>query len=286
MTQTQTNKRPSHPFIASSMKYEWAVIPVDTLKVIAEHYMPMNRPVNSHNQQRIVGDIIAGAYDNLTGNPIKFDSNGNDIDGQHRILAHIEANKNMETLVVYGLKPEAILQTDRNAPRNMAISELLFEGQSTGEKPTTKSVSYRARELTICKHWLNQTGTSARSEHELDTFRKSKQQILEKVLFRFENESIRRAGVQTAIAMYFDKAKDQAKAKEFLESLGGDGNSLPPGSPILCLRNYLIRTSGGSGISKGGNKLRDDYKVTVAMIHAHYNNKSVKNISRQDRWEF
>ncbi len=61
-----------------------------------------NRTVRNEHTDRIAMDIRSGRWD-LNGESLKFDVDGNLIDGQHRCLAIIEADKAVDTLVVTGL---------------------------------------------------------------------------------------------------------------------------------------------------------------------------------------
>jgi hypothetical protein len=66
---------------------------------------PQNRKISTSNVKKYAADIAAGRWE-VTGESIKFDDNGMLLDGQHRLLACMDAGKPFYALVVRGL-PEA-----------------------------------------------------------------------------------------------------------------------------------------------------------------------------------
>lgn len=64
---------------------------------------------NRHPQKRYIAQFARDMKSKdwrVTGDPIKFDTAGNLIDGQHRLMACIESGANFETYIAYGLDPE------------------------------------------------------------------------------------------------------------------------------------------------------------------------------------
>lgn len=78
-----------------------------------------NRKVVQHRVDSIASDIRSGRWI-LTGDPIRFDENGELIDGQHRLWAVLEAGLEIETYVVRGLPPEAKLVIDTGMKRTLS----------------------------------------------------------------------------------------------------------------------------------------------------------------------
>lgn len=84
---------------------------------------------NSNNENRFVQQQTVHKYArrmltskwSTTGETIKFDPNGNLLDGQHRIWAFLETGLDeMEFLVMYGVPREAQVHMDTQAPRTPA----------------------------------------------------------------------------------------------------------------------------------------------------------------------
>lgn len=75
-----------------------------------------NRNLRPSKVDRLARDILAGNY-LLTGEAIKFDVDGNLIDGQHRCAAILKADKSVQVLVVTGLPSDAQKVLDTGAAR-------------------------------------------------------------------------------------------------------------------------------------------------------------------------
>jgi hypothetical protein len=67
----------------------------------------------------------AGLWNSLTGECIKFDTTGHILDGQHRLLAIIEAKRTIAMLVAWNVPPEAFHTLDQGWMR----SRLWWEGK-------------------------------------------------------------------------------------------------------------------------------------------------------------
>ena len=64
-------------------------------------------------------DMKAGKW-NMTGEPIKFDTEGRLIDGQHRLQAVVQAEVPVRMMIVHGLEPETRLFMDTGVKRSAA----------------------------------------------------------------------------------------------------------------------------------------------------------------------
>lgn len=76
-----------------------------------------NRNPKKRFLDQFARDMVTGSW-KLTGDPIKFDKEGNLIDGQHRLMACVQAQKPFETFVAYGLDAETRDVVDTGAPRS------------------------------------------------------------------------------------------------------------------------------------------------------------------------
>lgn len=65
-----------------------------------------NRRINKRFVSQFVQDMKSGNWQ-ITGDAIRFDSNGTLIDGQHRLRACIEAGASFPSYVMYGLDPSS-----------------------------------------------------------------------------------------------------------------------------------------------------------------------------------
>lgn len=105
---------------------------------IAKVYLAKNLDHNRTVRQWKVGRYAFAMQEGRwipTSSTIKFDSDGHLIDGQHRLLAVIEANLKVDMMVARGEDPNAVHVIDVNTPRNAADS-LVLTGSVTKTSAT------------------------------------------------------------------------------------------------------------------------------------------------------
>ncbi len=76
-----------------------------------------NRKLSKTTVNRYANDMIRGKW-LLTGEAIKFDTDGNLIDGQHRLQAVVASKKTVQMCVVKNLQPETMLVIDTGKSRS------------------------------------------------------------------------------------------------------------------------------------------------------------------------
>lgn len=89
---------------------------------IALQYLEKNNNIRTpdlHRVTRLANSIKRGEWV-TTHQGIAFNILGQLVDGQHRLLAIVEANRSVEMWVATGIEIEAIAEMDRNTPRNNA----------------------------------------------------------------------------------------------------------------------------------------------------------------------
>ena len=89
---------------------------------IAKAYLDRNFKNRKHSKMTVLAyarDMKAGKWA-LTGDPLQFDVDGNLLNGQHRLMACVEADTAFETMVVHGLLATAQDRIDTGKPRGMA----------------------------------------------------------------------------------------------------------------------------------------------------------------------
>jgi len=80
-----------------------------------------NRKINQANVNRIAADMATGNY-RLNGETIKVSSNGEILDGQHRLLAAVKSGMTFRTYIVYNVERESIGTIDMGKGRSVADS--------------------------------------------------------------------------------------------------------------------------------------------------------------------
>lgn len=86
----------------------------------AAHFLGFNTDNRRVRPQRVkhYAEQIRNGTWHVTGDTIKFDKNGRLIDGQHRLLAIVEADTTVEAAIVRGLEPGAVRGIDQNSVRS------------------------------------------------------------------------------------------------------------------------------------------------------------------------
>lgn len=91
----------------------------DTAKLILEQRNKGNRPPKPNKVQQFSSDISSSRW-GVTGDTIKFGSDGRLLDGQNRLAACVRANTNFRTHVVFDIDPALFGRMDIGKPRNAA----------------------------------------------------------------------------------------------------------------------------------------------------------------------
>jgi hypothetical protein len=106
-----------------------------------------NRPVRKRHVVFLAQEILAGNWQ-VNGQAIVIADNENVLDGQHRLLAVIEAGHAIDTLVVYGIPERAFATIDTGAVRTGADALCLhFEEFSTTTVKTVATAVQWVRQL-------------------------------------------------------------------------------------------------------------------------------------------
>lgn len=106
--------------------HEWEVItPEVAAELLARN--DNNRLLKPDSVQKYARSMELGDW-GLTGQPIIIDTNGNLVDGQHRLHAVVKAGQSIEFLVVRGVRPEVMPVIDRGKSRD-AKDALRWAGQ-------------------------------------------------------------------------------------------------------------------------------------------------------------
>lgn len=104
-----------HPPAAS------VIIEIDpkTAELILAERNKGNRPPKSNKVQQFSSDMANGRW-GLTGDTIKFGTNGRLLDGQNRLSASVRTGRPFRTHVVFGIDPALFGRLDIGKPRNPA----------------------------------------------------------------------------------------------------------------------------------------------------------------------
>ena len=276
----------THPYISQterSLLHE--VLAISTMALIMEKYHPKNRNLNVARVAALERDVNANKWNPNAGQYLYFDKNGNLIDGQKRVMAHLNAGLPLEINVHYGLPPDAILFMDGDQHRTLSDNySLKVDGQPTRQEFSATRLRFSV--AVWCMHglhWAKDTTTSRTkvlwTETEILDFLKAHKKEIDFVLT--DDRTTRRPGTLGAMAIY--AMKDLEAATRFRDSVYGNGQGLTAGNPVHTLRKYLqVKSSGGSYPIY-------DYNNTLRCINAFQAGRRIKPSqlwNKPEDWEF
>lgn len=192
-----------------------------------------NRSVSSAVLNKYARDMAAGRW-KLNGQTIKISRHGHLIDGQHRLEAAKKSKTAFPAIIVEGLSEDVISTLDIG--RRRAMSDVLRE---RGESNTIIFAS-ALRWLWMIENNVVLAANSSPSSGELLDLLERRPGIRASLKQVATIREIMGSGIAAALHRTFAD-KDDERANMFFTRLG-DGVGLASDSPILHLRERLLRT--------------------------------------------
>ncbi len=207
---------------------------------MAQEFLDSRSHIQRNTPMRHITEI-ADAMENgrwmYNGESIKFDTEGSMIDGQHRCLACIKANKSFITDIVYGLQSEVYVTIDlKGKPRS--IGDVL---RMDGEIKATTLASGMAWMIALKGGFVTETGKKAflsPDAQQVQSELSKNPEMRESVTKAQRCSHIFAASPLSALHYLFSR-KDPELADEFLVQLA-TGEGLSSSNPILFLRSKLL----------------------------------------------
>jgi hypothetical protein len=229
-----------------------------------------NRGIAKAVVAKYARDMSNGNW-NLNGQTIKIGKTGRLLDGQHRCAACVKANVTFEAVVISGLDESVFDTFDLGARRG--LSDILKDKGET----YTATLAASLRQL-----WMIQNGSvqdralSPTVNEMLDTLDRNPK-MRESVKLSNKLKDIIATSFGCALHYLFDQV-DPALADKFMDRLA-DGSDLSSDSPILKLRNILIRDRG----SKSKKMLdHDKIAITIKAWNAFYSGRPISTLKWQN----
>lgn len=194
----------------------------------------VNRNIRQQNVEKYSRAMSSGKW-TMTGEPIKFGSDGRLLDGQHRLLAIIRAGIAVDLVVVDGLEPSAQLDMDSGAKRS-ASDAIGFLGETNS---ALLAASARLAFL-VDRGLINQDRKKhGVSNSEIAAYVQSNPDLRDAVLV---TNNLRRhidaAPTAICVAYYYLARINHSQAEEFFNGLATRAN-VSAGSAILALDSRL-----------------------------------------------
>ncbi len=246
---------------------------------------------NSHNRKvrraqvlYLKNQIIKG-YWMYNGDAIRFSVTGKLIDGQHRLLALIEASSvlpgvTIESEVIHGISDKAFPTIDGNLPRTPAQSL-----EMEGFKETKLAASAAALLLMYKKSDRVTQSNSYKvkpSPSEILELVHNTPEIynsISKTRIVKKRGNLLPCSIAVALHVLYSKV-DPYLADAFFKSLG-DGVGLEDGSPVLALRTKLTM----SLANKHRRRKNELIAWTLIALNKYFNNERIKLIRHSGKLE-
>lgn len=203
-----------------------------------------NRPVRDFHVAKLAKDMKEGRWQ-INGEAIVFDSNGNLVDGQHRLWAGFNSQCCFQSIVVRGVAPEAFQTIDSGMKRS-AADVLTKAGMQYGT-------------LTAAALRLVHFYETGRRDHAVIARMSNAETLAVSRIYPRISQAVAMVGPSNALkklfslsaltaTVYFTLEADADETASFLDALA-NGESLQRGHPYLTCRNSFIgRRSAGATI--------------------------------------
>jgi hypothetical protein len=244
-----------------------------------------NRTLKEDKVFQYARDMDEGRW-HLSGQPVKFDTAGRLMDGQHRLVAVTLANCTVEMEVVRDINPAAMMSIDEGTPRS--FSDILRIGGTDYAQLLSSSLAWS------WKLWSGNLWSVSRraSRAELVELNKTMGPALKAILLSNPGLTASRASLKrkdyipptlrAALLFAFQKA-DPTKAEQFSQALD-NWMKLPEDHPVAVLQLRLL-----SEASKGNRANRMSPTERVAAVirawNLFYKGRTARRIQPKSRLE-
>lgn len=206
-----------------------------------------NRDITTNRVRKYADAMLAGEWTS-NGDPLRFDTDGNLIDGQHRLSAVVLASRAQEFVIIGGVHHNAIYTIDTGKARN-AGDVLSIDAEVPKGKAQTYAAALKLFGFYRARGVFPTGGAQAQSNAEVSRLYQENQELVT-VTHDWMVEAIKGQvqlmpkGRVLALAMIFSGICE-ADAQDFLVPvLTGEG--LVAGSTQKHLRDLLLKLKAGT----------------------------------------
>lgn len=227
--------------------------------------MGPNRRVSRVNLETLVLAMEEDRW-HTDGSPIKFNTKGELIDGQHRLTALCAVGKPQTFLVVWGVPDEAMNTLDTGKSRSRGDVLLIHDPNIVDVNNVASATGIMLRwTMNQRNHYLRTTAIS--NDAVVRFYDQNKDDILDAVKHGRQLAKASGAGSPMAFSLcwWLFSMIDTEDAEFFWDRLV-DGQGLQIGSPIYALREMLAREARAAGTRE---QMRAE--VTVALTIKAWN---------------
>lgn len=156
-----------------------------------------NRRANKNHVKALALNMSNGSW-RYNADPIRFDSNGMLIDGQHRLLALIQAQKNLLCKIVSGLDPECIKAIDVEM-KSRNLSDLLY---MDNVKDANNAAAVVNRYFALSSGLAALSSTKNNGANSTSSLMSTKSTVEQKYDFYYNNQKLFTEAVACARKLY------------------------------------------------------------------------------------
>lgn len=204
-----------------------------------EKHNHRNRSIRWRNVKLLAAEMQKGRFV-TNGDPIRFDTNRELLDGQHRLAAIVDSGVTLKNqLVVCNLDPDVMATIDTGAKRKLG-DQLKINGVQC-----STNIAAAARICVCIEHDDLALSFNHPDSEYYDFARVHESEIRAAVTksSRIYNAIGGSQAVYTA-GLFYAAAYDSEKTEAFIEGVAS-GEGLKKGDPTLTFRNYALRNYAG-----------------------------------------
>lgn len=235
---------------------------------LAEDWLKLNfnnRPVRKAKLNSYVKDVRNGNFF-TTNQSIGFFEDGSLADGQHRLLAIVEANVAVKSLVVWGLQKEAAPHIDTGGARTGSDVLTMFRDVEAKDAKALSGACKMLINFYKGNHWANigsgndRDGGMSSIDNKilLDFYDKNQEKLQESTIFVRE-QGVLTKGLLTKSAQiclhYIFALKDKEQGEKYLVKIL-HGYDVQQNTVEACVRQFLFDASVSTKTQRVSSKCR------------------------------
>lgn len=239
-----------------------------------------NRPVSSRNVAKIADAMTSGEYA-TNGEAVIIDTEGNILDGQHRMLACVESGKAFATVLVAGVEPSAFTTIDTGKARSAGdtLATLGTRNYSAVAATIQTIAKWRGAGLAMGGSSASSSGGTQNTMTNVEVVEWLEQNPgIEDTVARAYSVTPIMLSQSKVAAILYEAGECELIAYEFFKSVR-DGAGLESGSPELALVHFLQRAAA----MPIGRRYAGNYVMSAAVraLNARIEGRELRKIQAQ-----
>lgn len=233
-----------------------------------EKHNHRNRSIRGRNVRLLAAEMQRGRFA-VNGDPIRFDTNRELLDGQHRLAAVVESGITLKNqLVVCNLDPGVMETIDTGAKRRLS-DQLKINGVANAV------VVAAAARICVCIEHGDLGLTYNFPDSEFSDFARIRESEIQ-TAFKEASRICTAVGGAPAVytaGLFYAMDYDKTKTKDFVKGVAS-GEELKKGDPALTFRNYALRNYVGGRRGRAPASFFQ-LQILIKALNAHLQGKNL-----------